>query len=389
MYRGQIVWSVSGLETSLYEMLLVATVYFLLNGLKSIGSGSNMLMCHGFDTKNQRNRGYRSMIFAGIFMAIAGMTRPEAWVLMALFSLLICVHHPFNASEKRALLWFISSFSLFFLPYFSWRLMYFGHVFPNPVYCKGWSHHARFQLDVEYLKLLWPFAACALFGLKKEQNQASLFLWSPSALYLLLCIGADPLVAFFNRLFLPAFALFLPLAIAGIVALTSRMTLVYGAALVLAMTCIPTFSLAGYRQFTINPKAGEHLRMRVLEWLSLHIKPNQTVVLADSGLIPYQSSLRFTDSYCLNSEAMGHMPIQQREEMFCRQTLRDKPEVIVLTALVDAHGVNYPPVDACFAKMLHQSSSHYCEQMTFKSDTQSSSYYQYTIYRYCTERVSK
>ena len=368
-YRGQILWSVSGLETPVYEALVVFSVYFILRGL-------------GFRAYPLERSEYRIRWFAvaGVCLAVAGMTRPEALALMVLFLGLLAVHG--RGASWSGFAVFSGVLALCFLPYFIWRWHYFGRLFPNPVYCKGLVDPWNFDLDRAYLCLAWPFMVCALMAAWRQRRQGFDFLVWPSVVYLVLCVGADPVVAFYNRLFLPVFALLLPLALKGIMHVVVREWLVYVLSLLMIFLFIPTLSLVGYRHFTENPQSGEQLRERVLTWLLHHTSPGERVVLGDSGLIPYQSSLRFTDSYCLNNAAMTIGPREGMYMRFCQQALLSKPNVIILTALVVDGVAQYTPADACLVEQLKPPSL-YCMQAAFSSQEHTLSYYRYTIYTAC------
>jgi hypothetical protein len=368
-YRGQILWSVSGLETTVYESLVIFSVYFILRGL---GYRAYPLV------RSTPCRG--SWIVAGICLAIASMTRPEAPALMILFVGLLMadgLRKP-EASRWRGVVVFTAAFMLIFLPYFIMRWHYYGRLFPNPVYCKGGMSSLNLSLDGAYLRLAWPFILCALPTIFRR-NRGFGFLGWPSLLYLGLCFGADPVVAFDNRLFLPSFALLLPLALNGLVLLLVCERRVYAAAALVLILFIPTLSLHGYRQFTENPKAGEHLREQVIAWLAKETRSEDTVVLADSGLIPYQSRLRFTDSYCLNNASMTRGPQAERYTRFCQDVLLGGPSVIILTALVESGVSHYTPADFCLAEGLSQSRL-YRQKKVFRSPEREGSFYEYAVY---------
>ena len=370
-YRGQIFWSVSGLETACYEALVVCSVYFMLRGL-------------GFNAYPiGRTTVWRLDYFAwsGFCLAAASMTRPEAPALVLLWWGLVGVY---AYREKQAMAWYGfgvmgAVFGMCFLPYFSWRWHYFGRFFPNPVYCKGWIDPLNVQLDLEYLRLVWPFMLCGLGVLKQYRMQGFDFLVWPSVVYLLLCVGADPVVAFANRLFLPAFALCLPVALCGLIQMLNDAWRVYVASAVMLLVFIPMFSLAGYQHFTEQPQSGARMRERVAAWLSMHTSADAHVVLADSGLIPYLSTRHFTDSYCLNNAAMTVASRREMYTRFCQQLWRDKPDIIILTAEIKAGIPQYTPADACLAPQLaHQSI--YCKQARFVSTEKSRLTYEYMIY---------
>jgi hypothetical protein len=349
LYKGQIIWAVSGFETAVYEALICGAVYFAFRGL-----GYNFF---------PDSRGKPQPVFyvlSGLMLAFAGMTRPEAPVFIALFFLLMCWDRPQTEIKVhwQGMALFVVTLILFYVSYFLWRWHYFGFLFPNSVYCKGLAT-SSILLDINYLKLIGPFIPLAVFACFKTHDKRHYFLWLPSVLYLMLLVGADPVVAFDNRLFLPAFVLFLPLALLGISYLVlgyleTRET-VYTLSLYFICFCtafffIPTMSLSDYSYFKQNPVAGEQLRANVLQWLQTNAKPGDSVVLSDSGLIPYYSNLNFIDSYCLNNIAMTRYPKEKRYEQFCQQMYQEKPKIIILTSLIKDGQVIYTPGDLCLKK---------------------------------------
>ncbi|WP_226905464.1 glycosyltransferase family 39 protein [Legionella antarctica] len=351
LYKGQIIWAVSGFETTMYQALLCGAVYFVLRGL-----GYNLFPgLRGIPKPTY-------FLFSGLLLTLAGMTRPEAPVFMVLFIILILWDMPQKGSKNywQGMLLFFLPLLFIFLPYFLWRWSYYGFLFPNSVYCKGLAN-TSYVLDKNYLKLIWPFAAFSFFAWFKKPDKRYYFLGLPSLLYLLMLLGSDPVAAFDNRLFLPAFVLLLPLALKGIcdtVIMYSKQrdqiffTALYIVSFCVAFFFIPSATLAEYRYFKNNPVQGEQLRTKVLRWLDRHARKHDTVVLADAGFIPYHSQLNFIDSYCLNNLSMTQYPKAQMYEQFCHRILGEKPQVIILTALIEHGQVTYTPSDICLKKIL-------------------------------------
>jgi hypothetical protein len=379
LYRGEIIWSVSGLETTVYQALICFSVYFIL---KSIGNTSQTKVLH---------TSYLSI--ASLCLFLASLTRPEAPILMVMFVLLIWLNC--TPIQRRScwqpLLLFIGLYCICYLPYFLWRWHYYGQLFPNPVYCKGLSPSDNFVLVNSYLSLIWPFILLSIVACWKTRDKRHYFLWMPSLVYALLLFGADPIVAFDNRLLLPAFALLLPLALQGITRLThyflGRKDVVfdmttYIVAGLIAFFCVPMLSFTAYQQFTKNSLAGEQIRKRVFVWLKQHAKKQSSIVLADSGLIPYLSPLTFIDSYCLNNKNMAQQSRKLMFEHFCQNIFKVKPDVIILTSLIEKGRVIYTPADVCLAKELpHQN---YRIRATFQAINKSS-IYRYEVYGMCTK----
>jgi len=388
-YKGQILWSVGGLETTVYQALVCFALFFIFRG-------------RGYSSYPNTSVASRSLsyVISGLLLALAGMTRPEAPALMLMCAILLVVFRVPGSNHRdwRGFFLFCGTLMVCFTPYFFWRWHYYGHLFPNPVYCKGFTNFLKFDLDKQYLRLIWPFAFIALPALYRGHDQRYYFLWLPSVLYLLLLIGADPIVAFDNRLFLPAFALLLPLSLQGVASLVEIVLcwdhrgsasrglellslVMYLIAFLVAFFFIPMMSLKGYRLFTEDPLAGEQLRENVVTWLKRNTRPHSRVVLADSGLIPYKSRDTFIDSYCLNNAEMTKHPPGLMYQYMCETVIKEKPEVIILTALLEDGKVLYTPTDACLSlKLAH--SNHYCMQISLGVGDEHS-FYRYEIFSSC------
>ncbi|WP_412754605.1 protein LphB [Legionella donaldsonii] len=378
IYRGQIIWSVSGLETTVYQALLVFSLFSLLRGM-------------GYDFYPQQRKKSNKVYFllTGLLFALSAMTRPEAPALVLLLSF-IALFDSGNEKNKtyyRNLLWSCSTFLILFLPYFIWRWYYYGRLFPNAVYCKGFNDFSAFNLDESYLGLILPFLLLALPAIFFAKDRRHYFLWTPSILYLTLLIGADPIVAFFNRLFLPVFILLLPLSLLGMTYILRYFlqkedeiyyTSLVFCALLVAFVFIPSMSLSNYRYFAINPQAGEHLRQKVVDWLTNNVTQDSQVLLADSGMIPYLSPLRFIDSYCLNNKKMTKISHQERYHRMCQDAFLIKPEAIILTSLMASGRVIYTPTDYCLRRELKKNKLYQFRTIYQVKDLDSS--YRYEIY---------
>lgn len=242
-------------------------------------------------------------------------------------------------------------------------------------------------MDAHYLKLILPLASLAVPACVKSKDKRHYFLWLPSLIYLIMLIDSDPVVAFENRLFLPVFALFLPLLVQSIYVIVRFFRkkidfiftlLFYSSFFIILFLFIPVMSLADYHYFSQNPVKGEQLRSKVVDWLNSHASAGDWVVLADSGLIPYASNLSYIDSYCLNNLEMAHYPVQRKYEQFCKSVLHKKPTIIILTSLIEQDEVIYTPSDVCLKAELSKYPN-YKLSKTYVSISRDS-IYRYEIY---------
>ncbi|MBA3536593.1 MAG: protein LphB [Tatlockia sp.] len=362
-YRGELLWAASGLETIFYQALICSSLFFLLRG-----------MGYNFYPAPRTKPKFLFFAITGFLLALAGLTRPEAPTLMLLFLGLALLDSPkeLKADYYRKLLLGCLICLILFLPYFFWRWAYYGRLFPNPVYCKAFSGFFG-ALDLRYLLIALPLFFLSLPAIAKASDRRHYFFWVPSLVYLVLLINADPISAFENRLFLPVFVLLLPLTFSGLCIilnyfLTKKDEVYYAWLLMtsfwVAFLLLYPLSLGAYRYFTLNPQGGVKLRDEMLIWLEKNIPATAEVVLADSGQIPYQSSLRYMDSYCLNNKAMTTTLKTDMYQTLCDDIFVKMPQVLILTSLRDNKGnLIYSPADACLVQRLKQNKTYQFRQL--------------------------
>jgi hypothetical protein len=112
-------WASSGMETNLFTLFIVCSIYYELNFWLNYNKSS--------------------LIFLFLFLLLAALTRPEGF---GFFLILIVLHfikskgNISSASSRQlisaALIFFIIPFTVYFL----WRFSYFGYLLPNTYYAK-------------------------------------------------------------------------------------------------------------------------------------------------------------------------------------------------------------------------------------------------------------
>ncbi len=122
-------WSVGGLESSLFSFLVLLSVYLFI--------------------RSEYHHGTLDWSF--VPLGIAGMTRPEAPLLfIAFFIAKLFVLYRKRRRIEYMILW-TAGVSLIFGSYFVWRASYYGQILPNSYYAKTLGGTQQYVQGVRYL----------------------------------------------------------------------------------------------------------------------------------------------------------------------------------------------------------------------------------------------
>ncbi len=368
-YPGEILWSVSGLETTFYQALIIFSVYALLR---------------------------HHSILSGLLLTLASLTRVEGPMMCLCF---ICalvmgmlIEKEQRVSLKQSALYLFLSFTISYLPYCIWHYAYFHQLFANPVYCKAFNaKEAGLKLDLAYLILIYPIIIVAIPFLRKRLNTAFLLLVLPSLFYLIALFNADWIVGFLNRHFLTAFSLLCPIFILSLHHLFSSDKLKLSESQIKKMVIVTalaagfglwmqSFYLTQYRQFAKDADEGSVTRQKVSHWLNQHLTKHDNIALGDCGLIPYFYHGEVIDTYCLNSLAMKQKAIHYDYQRYSQWLLQSKkPRYIALVQEFSQNKILMPPTDLILYKsqQFHQD----YEQVKIIALGKANQSYQYMIYK--------
>jgi hypothetical protein len=346
-YLGTIYWAVSGLETTVYQLFLVASVTLVVSGL-----GHRPVPVQA--TREAPPRGPyrgRAMVLASLSAVLAALTRPEGPVVFLCIALGLAGHVALiwrrvpSRDELRpavrAAALFVAPFVVLFGLYFAWRLATFGRLFPNSVYCKlGWENNPTSLIDG-----FWAVAAPALlltlvYPLRRLDLRHWL-IWSLTVAYCLIHYDVDPIIGSHIRHFLGVYALLLVGAAVGLAGVLGVIFPRAGrhrelaALLVLLLFYLPEARLEETVREPLRknlayyaPRQGA--RARVADWLNHHLRRDEWFVVGDCGLIPYRARSKVIDAYCLNSREMTSPPISGSTERYVAWIYRKRPQVLVV-----------------------------------------------------------
>lgn len=133
-------WSVSGLETPLFILLCLLTVWAFYEMFNASLS----------------NRQYARLyaVLTGIFLIGAAMTRPDGLIL-AFASVAVAGMAIWYGEQRRELLYLfgivIGVFTIGYGGYFAWRSLYYGQFLPNTFYVKVGSGTEQIRRGIAYV----------------------------------------------------------------------------------------------------------------------------------------------------------------------------------------------------------------------------------------------
>jgi len=324
-YSGTVLWAVSGLETSVYQFLVLMAVFLVLQA------------------EDRREASHRRslLIAAGVTGFLLSLTRPEGPVVVLV--LLIYVAFSFNEEGRRlsvrSLNWVKVPFLSLYLPYTAWRILYFGRFLPNSVACKAGHTAAPFDLVSDFLAFAWIYVALAVLGLLFRREARHLLLWGLPAAYLLILYNVDPIMSHHNRHFLAALPFVLIMATIGLQRLVgfseSLRASWAGSSLVTVIVlvgAVMSFSAVSsdIHQTASHGQPPEAPRLALGKYLKGQLAPDDVYVIGDSGLVPFVAGGRTIDAYCLNCREATSPAIDRSPERLADWIFGQRPRFIII-----------------------------------------------------------
>ncbi len=309
----------AGLETGLFTFLLLAGLYMILRGHAS----------------------------AAILLALATLTRPEGALVFAIclgfgivnariktkpiFKTQNKVETQHLVSLPMHLSSFIMAYIVIVLPYFLWRLSYYGDLLPNTFYAKtgggtqailrGLEYASGFVLAMGGIFLL--FAIVPILGRTKSAMLSRMLGWqgimlavcAAYALYIVR-VGGDHFPA--QRFFVPLVPWLAVLVAAGLARSYAWIVMpMHGLGRVLAAFLLALL-LSSYSMYALwrAPELNQIVRgsdesLRIWQelgwWLADNGAPDQSIALLSAGAIAFYSEHTSIDMLGLTDRHIGHL----------------------------------------------------------------------------------
>ncbi len=327
-------WSVGGLETVPYTLLLVLALRDLLR-------------------EQERGRGRRSALWAGL----ATLMRPEAPLLAAALGLGRAIGGPQRENRDRvrdALAW-CGLVSGFFLPFLAFRRLYFGEWLPNTYYAKtgGELLHTIMSgrdYTVRFLASLAPgfgseAPSATAFGLLLLVLLLAVGLARPALRPAALLIYAQGIAVFIeggdwmflHRFWVPTLPFLALLMVGAARDLAGVSRRLRPALLGLGCLLVASGATAGVRQrdgangLAVNAEGYRSAHHAIARYLKERGRPGDTVALMDVGIIGYESGLRVLDISGLTEPRVAKSPGGFLEKQYpAEPILAEAPRFFVL-----------------------------------------------------------
>jgi arabinofuranosyltransferase len=345
-----IIWSMRGLETSMFTMF--------------------MWLSYTSAATAARNTSARFYVYHGLLTALAVFTRPEGLLAFMFLPIMIGVRRK-SCSNRRLAISACAAASLI-IPYLIWKQIYFSTIIPNTFYAKTGASIPVIWRGVAYIIQGWGILESALliltfFGLFLYKDRSlhvyrihlALSLFVIVFIVYILAVGGDSLGP--DRFLAPL----IPFVSAGafLTILQTCQKFKYSYILV-AATAIGVFlalwNAAPILNFYRSPdvfsfeKEARHRGTIVGRCLAEHTSPDQSIATSIIGRIPYYSNLYtmdvfgLIDPYIARQQAPGMgTGAAGHEKSDWEYTLSRKPDFITGQELIAA-----PPRESDWLKRI-------------------------------------
>ena len=295
-------WAGSGMETPFFAFLLVLGLFVYLKE----GAGAKRYMA------------------LSVVMALAAMTRPDGLLFFGIMILHALSWHLVGDRRLSAkdMAGALLPFLLIFVPYFLWRVSYYGYLLPNTFYAKTGAGLYAIVVGSRYLadflkSAPWVFSMLLTPLLLPKQKFQLSFIYAclaPYTLYIVL-VGGDfmPLFRFFLHI-MPWFAIYLGVILSefrehvskGQEMPAKKLPVFVSACLLLAYFNSHTLYASAYRI-----SEGEKQTFSRLVAIGQHLEqgypPAAVAAVFPAGAISYYSGLKIIDMYGLSDMHIAHL----------------------------------------------------------------------------------
>lgn len=292
-------WGFSGMETALFTAFLTLGAALYIS-----------------EQRHDRAIPWSAVVFAG-----AALTRPEgaiAAAVTAVFVLARTLDPERRAIEVRRATFWLSTFGALYIPYFTWRMVYYGHLLPNTFYAKVEPTSALYDRGLDYVwtygtRYLLPamFVGMAILA-KPSLRRDALYLMALTSVMLAAVVFEGGESFPHGRLIVPVLPLAYAGGIAGLAMALNQLPLTGRQPALIATFALTLAALALLRssQELIGPITNERTAVQQREalghWLQEYTPPDYTIAAFAVGAIGYETDRPVLDMLGLNDPEIAH-----------------------------------------------------------------------------------
>lgn len=299
---------------------------------------------------------YHYLFFASLFCSFAALTRPEGlgvFIIILLYQSYETIKNKSNI--KMVFNYLLIPFMVIFIPYFIWRLSYFGYILPNTYYAKhtgstiGEYFGGLLYLSsaiMHYFAVSITVIVVTLFYLPlnnileetplkiKQALSLILFVFISFSLYILF-VGGDDISAFPSyRLILPIIPITfwgMSLALSNLFTRTNRFNRVILILIFTFLILINQFAdfnrILRYTFPKINNQANSAELIKkffsidkneiikkdtISNWLENKVNTDDYIAIPWAGRVSYHTNCKIIDMLGLNDIHIAHLPKKQK-----------------------------------------------------------------------------
>ena len=350
-------WSIAGLETSFYTMLLTAGLLCFVLMLERNGAAEERLA-----------------LASGLLFTLAALTRPEGLLAYAIGFAFLLLRAVRGRGFGRYLLLYLAPGIVIYLPYFIWRWSYYGWPLPNTFYNKVGSGWAQIQRGLTYegkfrdrhSELFFVIPLIALISQKLTYRLAFLFSIVLGYWAYIIYVGGDWDWAV-GRFFVPILPALIVLNADGLKSLyraivgwhssppnedaaanppRTRKWLLVGLGVI-------TLAVVSYSVYDRTSTHGEQPNLSYYQsvaaalyscaqYIDNHSQQSDLIATTAAGVLPFYSNRRYLDALGLTDEHIAHIVISDagagragHEKEDADYVVNRQPAYIVLTLSLD------------------------------------------------------
>jgi arabinofuranosyltransferase len=303
-------WTLSGMETALFIFLFLVGLYAYLS---------------------ERYRNTYALLTPVLFVLLS-LTRPEGIFLFGL----TFVHRVVSSYRSKRLdvkkhFLYLGIFVFLLLPFFLWRISFYGHPLPNTFYAKTGPSWVHLKMGLEYTVLflrqyaLWGLALiipfCVLFFRKDRFWYGYFVALIIAFIFYIAMVGGDVLLE--NRFYIPVFFLMYLLVQETLY----DVYLLFGKTQYLRMTPTKSVSLTCvilitvlYSAWTFHHPHTSILNSKKLmddvvrnfsrtaHWINTQGVENASLATTGVGVVSYLADIEVIDMYGITDSYIAHHP---------------------------------------------------------------------------------